>query len=94
MCKIFKKTVKKPLELSDLEVGTIVKMNPGYYTKKPYFILIKKVTNTGITTTIPGKHDLELDMIKDKKTWLYQTSRMEIIGNESEYGHLLINQKL
>ena len=94
MFEIFKKVLRNTLEPSDFKVGMIVKMTPGYYTKMPYYVLIKAVTKTGITTTIPGKHDLEFDKYKDKSTWNYHVPRMTIVGNEITHGHLLFNQKL
>ena len=94
MFEIFKKVLRNNLEPRDFKVGMIVKMTPGYYVKKPYYVLIKVVTNTGITTTIPGEHDLKFDKYKDKSTWNYQVSRMKIIGNEVTHGYLLFNQKL
>lgn len=81
-------------EPSSFKEGMIVKMEPGCYTTQPYYVLIKEVTPTGITTTIPGKHDLVLDKITDRLTWEYQVSRMTIIGNQDTHGDLLLNQRL
>ena len=94
MFEIFKKAVRNNLEPSDFKIGMIVKMEPGYYIKNPYYVLIKSVTKTGITTTIPGEHELELDKYKDRTTWDHQISRMTIIGTEVTHGHLLFSQKL
>lgn len=87
-----KKKRKNILEPIDFKKGMVVKMKPGYYTIKSYYVLIKEVTETGIITTIPGGHDLKLDKIKDKATWNHQVSRMTIVGDKESHGHLLINQ--
>jgi hypothetical protein len=94
MFGIFKKIIGKSMEPGDFKTGMVIEMKPGYYTKKPYYVLIKSVSKTGIVTTIPTKHDLELDKINDIATWNHQTARMKIIGNQETHGHLLYNQRL
>lgn len=78
----------------DFKVGMVIKMEPGYYTTEPYYVLIKEVTSTGITTTIPGYHDMKIDQISDWRTWEYQVARMTVVGNEETHGGLLYNQEL
>jgi hypothetical protein len=78
--------------IHDFTDGLIVKMRPGYYTKNSYYVGIKDVSFTSITTYIPNHHDLIIEV--DSGTWNYQVNRMKIIGHIMQYGHLLYNQKL
>lgn len=50
--------------------------------------------DTGIITTIPGQHDLVLDIERDNLTYTHQINRMTIVGDKETHGHLLYDQLL
>lgn len=92
---LFRKSKKSEittLQLSDFSVGLIVKMSPGQYTKHPYYVEIIEVSKDSITTSIPKRNSLRIEV--DSPTWKYQIPRMTILGSGAEYGHLLYHQKL
>ena len=85
---------KSILPLSKFKVGQIYKMEPGYYTKNPYYIEIVHVDKESIVTYIPGHHSLHMKEFSG--TWNYQTKRMTLVGDikvSTDYV-LLLNQPL
>jgi hypothetical protein len=80
--------------------GLIVRMNVASrsHVKRPYFVRIdfynENATNAGETkmiTSIPNEHSCKMTV---NSNWEYHEPRMEIVGDEKEFGHLLYNQKL
>lgn len=79
---------------SSLYVGCVVKMNPTQrsHVKLPYFAKVKSIEGMlDFTLTIPGEHDLKVNN-RENRNLDYQLKRMELIGTEKDYGHLLHNQ--
>jgi len=77
---------------ADFKTGEIYKMDPGYYTKNPYYIKIKEVNTFGIETMIPGQHSLKIEF--GSLTWSYQIPRMTYMGIGEKYEKLIYNQRL
>lgn len=80
------------LSHSDFAPGLIIKMNPGCYTKHPYYVEVITVEQDYIITNIPSHHQCKIRV--NSYEWDYHIPRMTIIGNKSEFGHLLYNQPL
>lgn len=103
MISFFKKKKTAAIEkvrlisISELYVGLIIKMAPGYHTKKPYYVevvYLNKNARQGerlMTTNIPGQHKCDM---KIGENWNYHHSRMTIMGPKCVYGYLLNNQLL
>ena len=95
-----KKILKsKPVELeSGFREGQILRMEPGYYTRKPYYVEVLYFDNDAhkegsvkMITSIPGHHKCQMRI---GCGWEYHHKRMTIIGYKSEFGYLLKNQSL
>ena len=92
----FRKAVPNPPKFEDFEEGQVIKMEPGYYTTKPYYVEVVSVNNKSMRVHAPGtsnKDDLTLNPTEDKDTWEYQNARMTIMGDKKQFGHLLKHQK-
>lgn len=82
---------------SEIKNGLVIKMAPGYHTRKPYYVEVlffypeAKEGQLKMITGIPGQHRLSMVV---GSNWEYHHKRMEIIGMKSEFGHLLHNQSL
>jgi len=72
--------------------GCIVKMAPGYHTKKPYYVEILRASKDEVITNIPGHH--KLSITRNGGAWEYHLKRMTYIGSKVDHGKLLSNQKL
>lgn len=73
---------------NDFKVGQIIKMAPGWYTENEYYIEVVFVAENFIVTNIP-KHSAHVFDYRDLGTWEVQTKRMTIMGDKSDFGHLL-----
>lgn len=82
---------------NQFEVGQIIKMSPGYYTKNPYYVEVVYYNPTAkegqvkMTTNIPGHHKLDMRI---GNNWEYHYRRMTIVGDKSKHEHQLRNQDL
>ena len=66
---------------SDFTIGDIYKMNVASrsHVLKPYYVIIKNVTDYYIETLVPGEHSLKIHI--NTFEWGYHIPRMErIIG--------------
>lgn len=80
----------------DYKAGQVLKMAPGYHTKKPYYVVVRyfwpgqvKSGELKMITSIPNLH--ECRMTKGSN-WEYHKKRMSIVGTVETHGHLLQNQ--
>lgn len=77
----------------DFMTGEIYQMavTSRSHVKKPYYVIIKKVTPWSITTDIPGYHSLEIPY--GSEMWKYHIPRMKYIGSNKKSKQLIYNQK-
>ena len=77
-----------------LYVGCVVSMAVAKrsHVKSSYFVEVLRVSNSLIEVFIPKKRHL---IISDNNgNWVYQLSRMTIIGDKRDHEHLIHNQEL
>lgn len=83
-----------PVKMEDVKVGQIYEFTNGYHTKTPYYAEVIDVGHNGVEdyfkTSIPGYHELE---IVKSNNFDYHSKRMRLMGNKTEFGHLLLSQK-
>jgi len=79
--------------LDQIHVGAIVKMDVGLrsHVQSFYYVEIIEITPGKIVTNIPDEHSVEIT--KDNN-WDYHLPRMTYIGDKSQYGYLILHQKL
>jgi len=91
----FKK--KQPAIIGFFKVGQVIQMSKGYHTKNPYYVEIvyynenARNGETIMETSIPMRHKLRMVV---GNNWEYHRKRMTIIGDKSEFEHLLYRQRL
>lgn len=75
-------------------VGMVIKMEPGYHTKNPYYVEVIEADlfKNRIVTSIPGEHELEIS--EANGNWEYHIKRMSAVGTTRTHSHLLHNQPL
>jgi len=79
--------------INELYVGAVVKMNPTPYShvRLPYFAnVIAIFGDHEFMLSIPGRHTLKVSWAA--RNIDYQLNRMEVIGPQDQFGHLLYNQ--
>lgn len=77
---------------SDFKINEVYKMDAGYHTKKPYYILIEDIGEDFIQTTIPDKHSFKI--MQSSYEWKYHIPRMMYMGtiHNDELKKLVYNQ--
>jgi|JI10StandDraft_1071094.scaffolds.fasta_scaffold05061_16 hypothetical protein len=79
--------------------GAIIKMDVAershvtepYYVECLFYNPNARHGEVIMITGIPGHHETEMTV---GNSWDYHKPRMTVIGNKSDHGHLILNQKI